>query len=53
MLSDQRKNNFYISSQDRFQSFFSEVSSETVKTLMAYGYNLEPPTNEAGESGKC
>ena len=26
-----------------------EMASETVRTLMAYGYNLEPPTNEAGE----
>lgn len=28
-----------------------DTASETVKTLMAYGYNLEPPTNEGGDSG--
>ncbi len=27
------------------------TASEVVKTLMAYGYNLEPPTNE-GQEGK-
>ncbi|CAH1792824.1 unnamed protein product, partial [Owenia fusiformis] len=28
-----------------------ETANETVRTLLAYGYQLEPPTNEAGESG--
>ncbi|XP_013392082.1 ryanodine receptor [Lingula anatina] len=28
-----------------------ETASETVRTLIAYGYNLEPPTNEGGEGG--
>ncbi|XP_064602338.1 ryanodine receptor 2-like [Liolophura sinensis] len=27
-----------------------DTATETVKTLLAYGYNLEPPTNETGES---
>ncbi|XP_052827801.1 ryanodine receptor isoform X7 [Octopus bimaculoides] len=28
-----------------------DTASETVKTLMAYGYILEPPTNEGGDGG--
>uniref|UniRef100_X1Z8I7 Ryanodine receptor n=1 Tax=Capitella teleta TaxID=283909 RepID=X1Z8I7_CAPTE len=27
-----------------------QTASEIVRTLMAYGYSLEPPTNEAGDS---
>jgi len=27
-----------------------DTASETVRTLMSYGYSLEPPTNEAGET---
>ncbi|XP_064623398.1 ryanodine receptor-like isoform X6 [Lineus longissimus] len=30
-----------------------ETASESVKTLIAFGYNLDPPTNESGESGKA
>ena len=29
-----------------------EMASETVKTLMAYGYSLEPPSTESDE-GEC
>ena len=28
-----------------------DTASETLRTLMAYGYGLESPSNEAGESG--
>lgn len=27
-----------------------EEANQIVKTLLAYGYNLEPPTSEMGES---
>ena len=30
-----------------------ETASETVRTLLAYGYNLDAPTNESGESREC
>lgn len=33
-----------------------EEANQIVKTLLAYGYNLEPPTSEMGESslrGTC
>lgn len=31
---------------------FRDQSNQIVKTLLAYGYNLEPPTSETGESAK-
>lgn len=29
-----------------------DQANQTVKTLLAYGYNLEPPTSETGESAQ-
>ena len=29
---------------------FREEANQIVRTLLAYGYNLEPPTSEMGES---
>ncbi len=42
----------YSKVEDTIKKANRETASETVRTLMAYGYNLEPPTNEAGESSK-
>ena len=30
---------------------FRDTSSEAVRTLIAYGYTIEAPTSETGESG--
>ena len=30
---------------------FRDTSSEAVRTLLAYGYTIEAPTSETGESG--
>ena len=40
----------YSKVDDSIKKANRDTAAETVKTLMAYGYNLEPPTNEAGES---
>jgi hypothetical protein len=31
---------------------FRDTASETVRTLLVYGYVLEPPTGEAHETGR-
>ena len=42
----------YVNVDDAIKKANRQTASEIVKTLMTYGYTLEPPSNEAGESGK-
>lgn len=42
----------YSKVDDAIKKANRETASETVRTLLAYGYSLDPPTNESGESGR-
>ncbi|KAL3874970.1 hypothetical protein ACJMK2_037916, partial [Sinanodonta woodiana] len=41
----------YSKVDDHIKKANRDAATETVKTLRSYGYNLEPPTSEMGESG--
>ncbi|XP_049775985.1 ryanodine receptor [Schistocerca cancellata] len=40
----------YIKVDDAIKKANRDTASETVRTLLVYGYNLEPPTGEANEA---